>query len=539
MGQVLGADGRCAARQPARKLLHAPFSTPCAEAETTIKPQDTTGTILGKSVTRLAQDKAAGDEAAKDPTYSAEVGELKRLDDQICQLRRKHDELAHSNMTKRQELDRIADKLRDLAKESVRPGHDDHPSTKEIRKLERKLAASVARYEEAYENRRTYDQIMKRLKEERTNYDNSIAELDARLRAKEAEYEELLLMSHDANHSKEMAKAELTRLEAIAVEERKLRDRELQDQRQLVMHKTELNKQLQKREKASLANDVPSADLPEGVKRNQLYLHLLNDTSIEEEQKNIRAYEAAFQKIKEVTGVSDVSEVIEKFLTQEETHKHLQQMTKDSQARIEALHEQKRRAEEQVQRLKYTSSKPGASRRPNARTGGEGVNDAQSKYERMRNKHEHMKSVFQNVRAGVENIARQLEADKLLQEIPIEHVTAKDLMALLDDIEARATTLLEAIDLEEEAMEAAQAVVAPPKKGAVPAELDLGPGNIRIKDPTEREEEVHDDEDFEEDIEEDVVDRETLKKQAANILDKAAKGKKKRRRRNAAAADDA
>jgi len=274
------------------------------------------------------------------------------------------------------------------------------------------------------------------------------------------------------------------------------------------------------------------------VKRNQLYKHLLQDTSIEDEQKNIKAYEAAFQKIKEVTGVSDVSEVIEKFNTQEETHKHLVQMTKDSQARIEALHEQKRKAEEQVQRLKYTSSKPGASRRPNARATGDGVNDAQSKYERMRNKHEHMKSVFLNVRSGVENIARQLEADKLLQEIPIEHVTAKDLMALLDDVEARLQTLLEAIDLEEEAMEAAHAVSVPaPKKGVV-AELDLGKDNIRVKLPQEREEEVHDDEDFEEDIEDDVVDRETLKKQSAIILDKATKGKKKRRRRNAAAADE-
>lgn len=167
------------------------------------------------------------------------------------------------------------------------------------------------------------------------------------------------------------AQAELARLEAIAVEERKLRDREVQEQKQTVMQKQELNKELSKREKAALAHDMPSAELPDGVPRNQLYQHLLSDTSIEDEQKNIKAYEAAFQKIKEVTGVSDVSEVIEKFLTQEETHKHLLQMTRDSQARIEALQDQRRRAEEQVQRLKYTSSKPGASRRPNARAGGE------------------------------------------------------------------------------------------------------------------------------------------------------------------------
>jgi hypothetical protein len=39
-------------------------------------------------------------------------------------------------------------------------------------------------------------------------------------------------------------------------------------------------------------------------------------------------------------------------------------------------------------------------------------------------------------------------------------------------------------------------------------------------------------------MEEDVVDRDSLKKQSANILDKANKGKKKRRRRNVVADDD-
>jgi cell division protein FtsB len=33
--------------------------------------------------------------------------ELKKLDDQITSLRRKHDELAHANMTKRRELDKM------------------------------------------------------------------------------------------------------------------------------------------------------------------------------------------------------------------------------------------------------------------------------------------------------------------------------------------------------------------------------------------------------------------------------------------------
>ena len=49
---------------------------------------------------------------------------------------------------------------------------------------------------------------------------------------------------------------------------------------------------------------------------------------IKEEHAKIAAYEAAFQQIKEATGVSDVNEVIQRFLLQEETHQNLLSMTR-------------------------------------------------------------------------------------------------------------------------------------------------------------------------------------------------------------------
>lgn len=190
--------------------------------------------------------------------------------------------------------------------------------------------------------------------------------------------------------------------------------------------------------------------------------------------------------------------MIEKFLTQEETHKNLQQLTRDSQERIEQLYAQRRKADETLQRLRYTSSKPAPSRRP-ARAlapAGEGVSAAQSKYERMRNKHEHMKAVFLSVRAGIGNLARQLDADRMLDKLPLEEMGAREMAALLDEAGARAGALLGAIEMEEEAMRAAASTVAaasaqPAQAAKVSAsELELGPGNIRIKDPTERDDDA-------------------------------------------------
>ncbi len=54
---------------------------------------------------------------------------------------------------------------------------------------------------------------MKRLKEERIGFDNQLAAIERTLCAKDRDHEELMLMSHDATHAKEVSKAELSRLE--------------------------------------------------------------------------------------------------------------------------------------------------------------------------------------------------------------------------------------------------------------------------------------------------------------------------------------
>ena len=151
--------------------------------------------------------------------------ELAKLDEQITTLRRKHDELAHANMQKRRELEKLTDRLQDLSKEAQLPSAEDNPTMREIRALEGRLQRAVSKYEDAYEVRRTYEQIVKRLKEERIGFSNQLEARELTLKSKEGDYEELLLMSHDANQSKEMAKQELAKFEALVSEERKLREK--------------------------------------------------------------------------------------------------------------------------------------------------------------------------------------------------------------------------------------------------------------------------------------------------------------------------
>ena len=157
-----------------------------------------------------------------EPSYAAERA---KLDAQIEKLRRQHDVIAHANASRRRDLDNLADRLADASKEATLPSAEDSETTREIRALKEGLEKARVKYEDAFEVRRTYEQILNRLKTERLQFSNQLDGQQVGLQAKESDYEELLLMSHDANQSKEVAKQHLARFEAAVVEERKRREK--------------------------------------------------------------------------------------------------------------------------------------------------------------------------------------------------------------------------------------------------------------------------------------------------------------------------
>merc|ERR1712216_756324 len=130
---------------------------------------------------------------------------------------------------RQKELDVMHDKLKDLEKEMSKLKDDDTPLTRNIRVLENRLDKAMIKYNEAQSIRKTYEQIVRRLKEERVGFDNQLAAIERTLKAKEHDYEELLLLSHDAYHAKEMAQAELHLFEQGVMEERNQRDKEVQE----------------------------------------------------------------------------------------------------------------------------------------------------------------------------------------------------------------------------------------------------------------------------------------------------------------------
>jgi len=451
------------------------------------------------------------------------VSELKRLDEEIVKLRTKHDKLHDSNQRKRTELNMMADKLKEL-----HSGSYSAEATPQIRlkEGEEQLLGSAERYEEEHKLKLTYEQVINRLKQERLSFPAEIKALETTLAQKERDYEQLLLMSHDANHSKEVARQELSKFEMLVSEERKQREKELHDCRAVLLKKQNLATDLvdSERQRKQLLGEPLNKAGEEATKQQTAEIERL----IQQEGQKIQAYEAAFGQIKEATGVADVNEVIQKFLSQEETHQNLLQMTRDSQSSNDAHREALEQERAQVSRLQYelvSSEEEQQKRRQESGAGvggGDGVAKARQELDRGRARWKRIWRTQVNCKAAVQHILELLEPLRLEDESSTP-LTDESMLPLLQQAEKKLMRVAAAF-LEEEQRHAqllkkqSDYAIKPPAPPPSP-----GMGLSRSKNEDDSEEE------FEEDIEEDVLDREALKRQAQSMLDKKAVKKKKRK----------
>ena len=212
--------------------------------------------------------------------------------------------------------------------------------------------------------------------------------------------------------------------------------------------------------------------------------HTITEADIEEEQEKIASYEAAFREIKEATGVADVNEVIQKFLSQEETHQNLLQMTRDSQGSIDAHREALEQERAQVSRLQYelvSSGEEQQKRRQEsgATGGGDGVAKARQELDRGRARWKRIWRTQVNCKAAVQHILELLEPLRLEDESSTP-LTDESMLPLLQQAEKKLMRVAAAFLEEEQRHASPEAKEA--KRTAPAIDLDPGIAVVRFDD---------------------------------------------------------
>lgn len=289
--------------------------------------------------------------------------EQRHLEGEVDNLRRVYNTLKLQTVRLKKQLHQLYDGMQVAELESEKPQLSDNEFTRKIRTLENRLDTSMIKYNEAQGIKKTYEQIVYRLRDERFGFEHQLSLTEKQLNAKQRDYEELLTLSQEAYHAKEVAFHELEAARRSYEENRKLREKELREKHQLVQLRKQMVERNKEREKLRLKlleneNKEKELQLQNAERNKSLFatekLSLCNKIDI---------FEEAFRKIKEATGVSNVNEVINKITTQGNSTESLINLSRENHNKIESLHQQYRKLRIHVEDLKYSNSSSGQYRK--------------------------------------------------------------------------------------------------------------------------------------------------------------------------------
>ncbi|KAJ8324377.1 hypothetical protein QVD99_002411 [Batrachochytrium dendrobatidis] len=452
-------------------------------------------------------------------THSSRLSmtELEKFDHKICEIQKKYDELQSEARSKEDKLRGLVDQLSDLKREAemVKSNAKDSPQAKEIRMLENRLDKAMIKYNEAQSIRKTYEQIVKSLQDERLSFDNQLANFEKTLKFKKQEASELEMMSRDANHAKEVAKAELARFEQQVNEERKQREKDLQMRKEQVKHKLEVNDKLDRK---VTKMDDQNADVNGNLEDKELY--------DEADEKKRAEYEETMRLIKEATGVSDINEVIAKFQSQGDTHLHLAQLQNANAVKLSELKKKKAQIMAEFEELKYTGESKHSHSTRLVEEFQKHLSDSLGRTEEAKIKYERAAEILTNAKSGVQHLADKLESIHF-PDMPqkIENITDENVVETLQICIRKLESLVMGLD----GKELPETQQAPPAQSQQPLgeatnilhvnQANLPQFNTRVKlRPVEFEDAEIDDDDENDDEYSEVPDRETIKRHTTQML---------------------
>jgi len=316
------------------------------------------------------------------------------------------------------------------------------------------------------------------------------------------------------------------------MEERNQRDREVQEKKALVEQRVAMNKKLEEHQKK--LKQQQDAEKPAQAATRDLAMPDFNagasgDYANEERQK-LEDYEGAFHQIKDATGIDDVNEVIQKFLTQEDTQKNFNKLTKENLVTVDKLTEEKRKIRLQVEELKFCGT---TNRRQAIDEQENRLTEATEKLDRNRAKFERMGKMLIDMKAGIDHIGEKLAPIKLENETTLE-MSDETVEEVLQQCELKVLKLLSLTQATDE--DSAERRHQLDNDRYEERLMLRNQADVRVK-LTDKDDDGDDEDDaFDEEMDDDVSHRKQVKYNSEQILEKQQTKNRKKGKTNKAAA---
>ncbi|XP_035034863.2 coiled-coil domain-containing protein 151 isoform X1 [Hippoglossus stenolepis] len=433
--------------------------------------------------------------------------------------------LKHTTQTYQQRLEELRVDQQRLKPEGSRGAQSADVRTRKkeedamnLRALENSLEKTKFKCKEADNITTNYLKLKGHLQDESLTFQGQLDSLEAEILRHRKELHSLQVLNNDAQLSKEAAKAELQQLEELLCKERKERERIIASYRKKVEeHKAQAEK-VDRRRTAMQPDELSSE------------AHRSTTRMAAEEERVISTFEEAFQRIKEATGVTNIQEIVKRFISQKETQQHLEKLKGENEKVLLQLKEQKELLNQQFQDMKYSGEAKLSGDQQMLEECEQQLQAQQQRCRAAKERLDWLVKTLSTIRAGVEHLADKLQHITLGEDQAAEASPHSDEYVLLlmtqcdrklnflqDDLQGKDLTGIMK-EMEEEEFH-------------VRIEGKLPAYNTRVKLPEDQRLDLFNDvtvcvsEEESEEDEADIISREALKRQSQLIID--AKSKKK------------
>ncbi|XP_060907578.1 coiled-coil domain-containing protein 151 isoform X2 [Labrus mixtus] len=393
-----------------------------------------------------------------------------------------------------------------------------------LRSLKNSLEKTQFKFKEAESIMASYKKVKSHLQDEALTFQGQLDSLEAEILKHREELNNMQSMNTDAQLSKEAAKMELQQQEESLHKERKERERIIASYRKKVEeHKAQAEKL--DRRRATIQPDELSSEAQRSSPRMP-----------GEEEKVLSTFEEAFRRIKEATGVTDIQEIVERFISQKETHQRLEKLKEDNEKVLQQLQEQKELLNQQFQDMKYSGEAKLSSDQQMLEECEQQLQAQQRRCDACEERLDWLVKTLSTVRAGVEHLADKLQQITLLlctQLSPMSVQTEDAVAEVSPDSDEFVVELMTQCELK---LQLLQEELQGKDQAASMKEMEeeefyiriagkLPAYNTRVKLPEDQSLDLFEDEDESEEDESEVISQEALKRQSQLIIDSNSKKK--------------
>jgi hypothetical protein len=287
--------------------------------------------------------------------------ERREVSTQLAIIRKRHDQTKEANLRKRKQVEKLKQELDQVGTVTTAAEGEQKTLETRVEQLERALAAAQSKQEEEQQNKSSYEHMLDRMKKDRIALEIKAQSLSQNLRSARQVLGSEQQKSRKTMEAKFQSRLQLKELkDQYEYEKRQKEDRIVQLERNVRMRQ-EASARREERQKrqTEIAEAAAKADSDSQESRLRDNVMLLRFwykflvKKLDTEKTNSSQIEDAFQKIRTATGLHDVQEIVERFLTREQTYNEFISGVSEAEKKLETLKQQNAQAREELLHMQF------------------------------------------------------------------------------------------------------------------------------------------------------------------------------------------